>query len=75
MTTIFILIYLISLIIHIIVCYKENRERLFYMKDLLKEIQFYMWFPILNTGFLLICMVAIIIWKLCKLLKLGVSDW
>lgn len=72
MTALFILIYLVSLIIHIIICYKENRLHIFYVKDLLKEIQFSMWFPILNTILLLLYIIFIIIIKICEVLKLNI---
>lgn len=72
MIALFILIYLVSLIIHIIICYKENRLHIFYVKDLLNEIQFYMWFPILNTLVILIVSLILIILSICKVLKLNI---
>lgn len=72
MITIFILIYLMSLVIHIIMCYQENKRHIFYMRDLLDEIEFFMWFPLLNTLILIIVVIGIFIMKLCELLKLDV---
>ena len=70
MIALFLLIYLVSLVIHIVVCYREDKRHIFYVRDLLDEIEFYMWCPVLNTftliswGFL----VGIIaIWKVSKL--------
>ena len=70
MITIFILIYLVSLVIHIIMCYQKNKRHIFYVRDLLDEIEFFMWFPILNTLMLIlmvILFVVITIWKISKL--------
>jgi hypothetical protein len=70
MIIIFILIYLASLVIHIIMCYQENKRYIFYVRDLLDEIEFFMWFPILNTLMLIAMMilfVVITIWKVSKL--------
>lgn len=70
MIALFILIYLVSLVIHLVLCYKENKRHIFYMRDLLEEIEFYMWFPVLNT-FMLIALALLIgiisIWKVSKL--------
>lgn len=66
------LIYLVSLVIHIIMCYKENKRHIFYVRDLLDEIEFYIWFPGLNTFILIVVVVAIFIMKLWKLLKLDI---
>lgn len=70
MIALIILIYLVSLVIHIVLCYKGHKRHIFYMRDLLDEIEFHMWFPVLNT-FMLIgiaLLVGIIaIWKVSKL--------
>lgn len=68
----FILIYLVSVVIHIIMCYRENRYHISYIKDLLGEIDVYMWFPFLNTLILIGIAVVIVIVKLWKLFKLDV---
>ena len=70
MIALFIIIYLVSLVIHLVVCYKENKRHIFYVRDLWDEIEFYMWFPILNTLMLIaivILFVIITIWKVSKL--------
>lgn len=70
MIILFILIYLVSLMIHIIMLYKENKRYIFYVRDLLDEIEFYMWCPILNTLMLIIYALYVgimTIWKLSKL--------
>lgn len=70
MIALIILIYLVSLVIHLVLCYKENKRHIFYVRDLLDEIEFYMWFPILNT-FVLIALALLVgiisIWKVSKL--------
>ena len=70
MIALFILIYLVSLVIHLVLCYKENKRHIFYMRDLLEEIEFHMWFPVLNT-FVLIAVALLVgiisIWKVSKL--------
>lgn len=72
MITIFILIYLMSFLVHIVLCYKNNKRHIFYMRDLLDEIEFYMWFPVLNTLMLLLVIIAVIIMKLWEITKLDV---
>lgn len=72
MIIIFILIYLVSLVIHIIMCYKENKRHIFYVGDLIDKIDFYMWFPVLNTLMLIVVVVGIFIIKLGELLKLDI---
>lgn len=70
MIALFILIYLVSLVIHLIICYKENKQHMFYVRDLLDEIEFYMWCPVLNTFILIACALCIgimAIWKVSKL--------
>lgn len=72
MIALIILIYLVSLVIHLVLCYKENKRHIFYMRDLLDEIEFYMWFPILNTLMLLLVIIAVTIIKLLELSKLDI---
>jgi hypothetical protein len=70
MIALFILIYLVSLAIHLVVCYKGNKRHIFYVRDLLDEIDFYMWFPVINTVTLIVCALCIgiiAIWKVSKL--------
>lgn len=75
MIALFTLIYLVSLVIHLVLCYKENKRHIFYVGDLLDEIDIYMWYPILNTLMLLAVIIVVAImklWKLLKLLKLDI---
>lgn len=72
MIAIFILIYLVSLVIHLVICYKENKRHIYYVGDLLDEIDFYMWFPILNTLLILVVIIGIAIMKLWEVSKLKV---
>lgn len=72
MIELFILIYLVSLVIHLVICYKENKRHIFYVRDLLDEIDFYMWFPILNTLLILVVIIGIAIMTLWEVSKLNV---
>ena len=55
MTTVFIFatIYLLSLIIHIVWLYFENKRHLYTVGDIIDDLEFHMWFPVLNTILLL----------------------
>lgn len=67
---VFILVYLVSFAILLIMCYKENKHSIYKVGDLIDEIEFYMWCPILNTSFIIIlvvCKVVMKIWTLSKL--------
>lgn len=72
MVALFILIYLVSLVIHLVMCYKENKRHIFFVRDLLDEIKIYMWFPILNTLMILVVIIGATIMKLCELFKLDI---
>lgn len=72
MITLFILIYLISLVIHLVLCYKENNYAIYKVGDLIDLIEFYMWCPVLNTLMLLLLIIAVIIVKLWELSKLDI---
>lgn len=70
MITIFILIYLISLVIHLVLCHKENKYVIYNVGDLIDLIEFYMWCPVINTINVLaivIGFVIVTIWELSKL--------
>ena len=70
MITLFILIYLVSLAIQLIMCYREDRRIIFTVGDFIDEIEFYMWCPILNTFMLIayaLCVCIMTIWELSKL--------
>lgn len=65
---IFIFIYLASFGIHLIVCYQEWKPR--NIGSLIDKIELYMWFPIVNTTFVIVvivCVCAVKIWELFKL--------
>ena len=72
MIAIFILIYLISFAIHLVLEYGENKRFIHDVGDLIDNIHFYMWFPLLNTLILIVVVVCIFIMKLWKLLKLDI---
>lgn len=72
MMTIFILIYLISFAIHLLLEYRENRRFIHSIGDLIDNIQIYMWFPLINTLMLIVVVVGIFIATLWKLLKLDI---
>lgn len=63
---------MVSFVAHLVVCYKENKRHIFYVRDLLDEIDFYMWFPILNTLLILVVIIGIAIMKLWEVSKLNV---
>lgn len=68
----FILIYLISFAIHLLIEYSENKRLIHNVGDLIDNIHFYMWFPGLNTFMLIIVAVGIFIIKLSELFKLDI---
>lgn len=72
MIWIFLLIYFVSLLIHIIVCYRENKRVIYKVGDLIDLIDFYMWFPLLNTFIILGVTVMVIIMAILRLTKLDV---
>ena len=72
MIIIFILIYLISFAIHLWIEYKENERFIHNVGDLIDNIHFYMWFPLLNTLVIIIAAVGIFIMRISWLLKLGI---
>lgn len=68
----FILVYLVSFAINLIICYQDNKRHIFNVGDLLDEIEFYMWCPILNTLSLIIIVLAIVADKLWTLSKINI---
>jgi hypothetical protein len=72
MNAILILIYLISFAIHLVFEYRENKRYIHDVGDLIDNIHFYMWFPLLNTLMLILVVVFIFIMKLWELLKLDI---
>ena len=67
MIIIFILIYLVSLVIHLIVCYRENKYAIFKVGDLIDKMDGLSWFPILNTIVLIVYGIVIILVIISKL--------
>lgn len=62
MIWIFLLIYFVSLVIHIIACYIINKRTICRIGDLIDLIEFYMYFPVVNTlGVLALIIVYLII--------------
>lgn len=72
MIVIFILIYLISFAIHLLLEYKESKRFIYNIGDLIDRIHFYMWVPILNTMLILIIIIIVTVIKLWELSKLGI---
>ena len=72
MIALFILIYLVSLAIHLAVCYKANKFAIHKVGDLIDLIEFHMWFPLLNTLLILVVIIGIAIMKLWEVSKLNV---
>jgi hypothetical protein len=72
MITIFILIYLVSLLIYLIVCYRENKYAIFTVGDLIDNTEFFVWIPLINTVTLILFGILIMITKITNLLKLSV---
>lgn len=52
--------------------YKESKRSIHNVGDLIDNIKFYMWFPLLNTLMLIVVVIVIFIMKLWKLLKLDI---
>lgn len=72
MITIFILIYLMSFALHLLLEYKENKMFIHDIGDLIDNIRFYMWFPLLNTLFIIVVVICIFVMKIWELLKLDI---
>ena len=69
---IFILIYLVSLVIHLIVCYRENKRVIFKVGDLIDKMDGLSWFPLINTLSLIVVVLCFIVYTIFKLLKIDV---
>jgi hypothetical protein len=72
MIALFILIYLVSLVLHLVVCYKENKFAIHKVGDLIDLIEFHMWFPLLNTLLILVVIIGIAIMTLWEVSKLNI---
>lgn len=67
---IFTFVYLVSFGIHIIICYQEWKPR--NIGVLIDKIEFYMWFPILNTIAIIAVILYICVVKIWELFKLNI---
>ena len=70
MIWIFLLIYFVSLAIHIIMCYRENKYAIYKVGDLIDLMDSFAWIPIINTLFiviLILAFLAVVIWESTKL--------
>lgn len=72
---IFALIYIISFAIHIAIIYFERKKYLYIIGDIIDEIVFYMWCPIINTASLIIRMGCFIFVGLIKLTQFICELW
>lgn len=70
MITIFILIYLVSLIAHFVITYKDNKYYIRKVGDLIDHMEFFMWFPLVNTLALILFGIVIMLVKIVNLLRL-----
>lgn len=52
--------------------YKESKRSIHNVGDLIDNIKFYMWFPLLNTLMLIVVVIGIFIMKLWGLFKLDI---
>ena len=63
---------MVALVIHLVMCYKENKHVIYKVGDLLDLIEFHMWFPILNTCMLIALALFVGIISRLKVSKLDV---
>lgn len=67
---IFILVYLISVAIFLIICYYDNKYIIHDIGDLLDTTEVFMWCPFINTVSIIVfclCLGAVKLWELSKL--------
>lgn len=72
---IFTLIYIISFAIHIAIIYFKRKKYLYRIGDIIDEIEFYMWCPVINTASLIIEMGCFIFVCLIKLTQFICGLW
>lgn len=73
---IFVIVYLLSLASHILWVYFENKRHLYTVGDIIDDLEFYMWFPVLNTISLFSFVVALAVITLIDLLRIDKAwDW
>ena len=66
----FTLIYIISFTLHIVRIWYEGKRWIFKVGDIIDEIEFYMWCPVLNTITLILLMISFMLGYLITILKL-----
>ena len=64
-------IYLLSFALHIVLLYFENKRYIYRVGDIIDEVEFYMWFPVLNTICLLTFSVVFVAIGISDLLRIG----
>ena len=75
-TLVCVAIYIASFIAHIMFLWAEKGKKFYRIGDVVDSIEFYMWFPLLNTLLLILIVIAIIVHGLYKLLRLDVAwNW
>ena len=67
---IFIMIYIVSFAIHIVMIYFDYKYILYKIGDIVDRIEFFMYCPIINTAFLIIVVIGKIVIKSIELLHL-----
>lgn len=69
---IFTLIYIISFAIYIVIIYLDCKRYLYFINigDIIDEIKFFMWCPVVNTIALIIMIIAVVLSYLITLTKL-----
>lgn len=68
----FILIYIITVIAHILLIYLTEKECIYKVGDLIDRIEFFMLCPVANTLALTILLIYLIIYGIIELLKLDI---
>lgn len=72
MVTLFILIYLLSLVTLLVLCYMENKYAIYKVGDFIDLIEFHMWCPVINTINVIAIIIGFVIVTLWELSKLNV---
>ena len=65
---IFTLVYLISFVIHIVIMYFECKKYSYGIGDIIDEMEFYMWCPVLNTFTIILLILGFIFGYLITLI-------
>lgn len=67
---IFTAIYIISFVLHIAIIYLDCKEYLYRVGDIIDEIRFFMWCPVVNTIALIMMIIAFALGYLIELLNI-----